>query len=74
MQNPERWFCPATNWCALGHFLLGGTPNDPYSEGSYVSIANLNRHIKRKHEGEGIPQQKREYLSSFWTLATETRP
>ena len=68
-QNSERWVCPGKNWCVLGRFLLGGTSNDPCSDRSYVSIANLNRHIRQKHKGEGIPQQEREYLSSFGGLA-----
>ena len=67
MENTERWPCPAKDWCVLRRFSLGGTPNDFCSEGDYNNIANLNRHIKLQHEGQGIPPQKREYsLSSFW--------
>jgi len=65
MENPEGWSCPAENWYVLRRFSLGGTTNNPGSKGRYSSIANLNRHIKRKHEGEGILRQKREFLFSF---------
>ena len=75
MGNPERWPCPAKNWYVLRRFLLDGTPNDSCSERDYSNISGLNRHIKRKHIDEGIPQQKREYLSSsFWSPIIERSP
>ena len=48
----------AKDWYVLRRLSLGGTPNDCCSGGEYGIISGLKRHIERKDEDEGNPQER----------------